>query len=334
MKRKNAQQKWLSFFLISAFLGQIFAAVPTFGGNPNTILVGTWRGALFQPKEGGLFLDVNLEGFRTATQEDYNPETVQITISNLIDRQNYLITYVKRTDLASALTTNWRLPAAKYLVSRIVVIDYFGVRREKVYSQERKSFIVTRQCLSNLGLWTIGPEGAKGLKVKYNMVQSSYREDAPKRESSVAAVINGFTGVIQEVFSGKKIMTAAAKGYNDADNMRVTLSTTRHISMTFRLNLFQHNYFAKAIGANLNVYDSNLRQCYTDALERVASLAGNVDFSIILSKNTGNIRKITHKGGSIRDSRVVECLMFNLQSIQFPLKDNMVGELSFEFKVI
>ena len=103
--------------------------------------------------------------------------------------------------------------------------------------------------------------------------------------------------------------------------------------MFYKLNLFRHNYLAGQMAEVLNSYDANLRKCYTDRLDFNDELKGDVAFTFILSKQSGRMQKLKHRGGSANDPKLVECLYNELTYIQFPASENMLGELVYTYDV-
>ena len=179
------------------------------------------------------------------------------------------------------------------------MVDAAGAKRVWEAADEgsrKQTFLVKRQCLSNLGLWTLSPVGEVGLSVAFNMIPNSYKEEGRKTDSSVAAVLNGFTGLIQDKIGGSKVLKGADTNYEDPNELRATITFTRQIAMFYKLNLFQHNYHAKAVANVLSVYDPNLRRCYTDRLDFNDALRGEVTFTFLLSKQTGTMSKLKATG--------------------------------------
>lgn len=227
----------------------------------------------------------------------------------------------------------WKLPSGKYQVARIDFVDHTGTNRVWLAKQVQPvSVLVPRIMLSNLGRWTMSPEGINGLAVKFDMVPNSYSEKVSPKESSVAAVINGFTGSVQQVIGGRQVVDAADKGYSDENTIRATASFTRQIGMFYKVNLFKHNKYSKDVLGALSAFDANLRTCYTSALENNGSLAGDLVLKVLASAKTGTIRQATKSKGSIADGAMIDCILTEIQQIPMPVQENMIGELTFMFE--
>jgi hypothetical protein len=165
------------------------------------------------------------------------------------------------------------------------------------------------------------------------MIPNSYKETSSKEESSVAAVLDGFTGLIQEKFGGKRVIQAADEQYSSNRELRRAVTFTRQISMFYKLDLFKHNNHAKAIAEVLNTFDSIFRKCYADRLDFNDDLRGDVRFTFLLSAQSGTISKLKYTGGSANDPKLAECVYLELSQIQYPVPENMVGELAYTYDV-
>ncbi len=113
--------------------------------------------------------------------------------------------------------------------------------------------------------------------------------------------------------------------------MHAVASTTRQISMFFRLDLYKDNAFNSDVIQALQGFDSKLRGCYTGALNENNALRGNIVLKLLISEKTGTIRQIRRSGGSLVDGGLTNCLVKELLQIPLPVRKNMIGELSFMF---
>ncbi len=293
--------------------------------------MNAWNGEFFDSKQGGLYIRLGLKGFRGSSQTSYLTGSVQVVVVDLLKSQPYLISLDPMTSPQEAPRQLWKSPSGKYEIRQITMVDAAGVKRVWRDSAEKKSFSVKRQCLSNLGIWMLSPVGKNGLAVEFKSTANTYYEDGAKKDSSVAVVLDGFSGLIQEKFGGKKVLQGAEDNHAGKNEIRATLKFTRQIAMFFSLNLFRHNVYAKQVANVLTVYDPNFRRCYTDRLDFDDTLRGDIKFTFLLSKQTGTMSKIKATGGSLADPKLIECLYKELGHIQFPAPDNMVGELAYTF---
>lgn len=294
----------------------------------------SWQGEYFDKTQGGLFLKIALKDFPASAQTKFLTGNIQVTVRNLLKKSEFLISHTP-ADPTDPPREIWKLPSGKYEITSIVMVDTAGVKRTYAPGgkEPRQSFSVKRHCLANLGLWTLAPSGPTGIAAAFTMVPNTYDEAGRRSESSVAAVIDGFSGILQEKFGGRRVLEGAADNFEGESELRATVSFTRQISMFYRLDLFRHNRFAKPIAEVLNVYDPNLRQCYMDRLQDKEELKGDVQFTFLLSKTTGTMAKLKHTGGTANDPKLAQCMYYQLAQIQFPVPENMVGELTYTYDV-
>ena len=288
-----------------------------------------WNGQYFDKKQGGVFATLALTGFSRTVSTN-----IIVYIEDILQRKSYQISLKPNNSgpLGGALTV-WLAPSGKYLLKQIVMVDGAGIKRSWSDASGKMTLIVRRQCLSNLGEWGLQPVGRDGLKVDFKSVPNPYKESSPKSKSSIAAVFDGFTGLLQEAFGGKKVLEGAAAGYGNARELRQTITFTRQISMFFKLDLLRQNRFAKSVGDVLSTYDANMRKCYTDRLDFNDELRGDVRFTFLLAKASGTMIKIKATGGTIADPKISECIYMELSHMQFSVAENLVGELIYTYDV-
>lgn len=297
-------------------------------GSAQALAIKEWKGEYFKRREGGLFVKTIATGFQGSATAN-----VQITLFGIL--QQKLFTFSNsQTSLDVYPKEIWKLASGKYRVERIDFVDSAGVRRVWTAKPESPvAILVPRVMLSNLGVWYISPQGANGLSVKFSAAPNTYRENGALKDSSVAAVVNGFTGSIQQVIGGKQVLDGAENDYSDKKTLRASTSFTRQIAMFYKADLFKHNKYRKDLMAALSAFDGHLRSCYTTALDRASSLKGDVVLQILASAKTGTIRQARKSKGSISDGAMIDCMINELQQVPMPIQENMVGELTFMFDV-
>ena len=319
--------KWT--FRVAMMIGSF--TVHTMGSASDAIIAKEWKGEIFRPKEGAFYFKQRLTGFRNPGKI-LGPVTV--TLFNIIEQRSVVIVNAP-SPVDSYPREIWRVPAGKYRIDRLQLADDSGVTRKWLNTgpQSAPLIIVPKVGLANLGVWTLSPDGTSGLGAKFEMAANSYTETSPKTDSSVSAVVNGFTGAIQEVFGGKRVLDGAPSGGGDANTLRAAVSFTRQIAMFYKLDLFKHNRFNKDVMGAVGAFDQNLRGCYTKALSTNANLRGSILFKILISQNTGTMRQVHKGGGTLLDGSVSDCLVLELMQIPLPVRENMIGELTFTFDV-
>lgn len=303
-------------------------AAPCLAGQDVARPLAEWKGEYFVKKQGGVYVKMALKNLRASTAN------VQVILGNILTKKTYVLSH-EPGDGDGYPRDLRKLDAGKYEILQIVMVDAAGGKRiwRGDDDARKKTIVVRRQCLSNLGLWTLAPEGRDGLAVTFSMAPNSYKEVGAAADSSVAAVLNGFNGNIQETIGGKKVLEASGSDYATQKQLRATVTLTRQIAMFFKLDLMKHNQYAKSIANVLSVYDPNMRKCYTDRLEENETLRGDVQFTFLLAKRTGTMAKLKNTGGSLADPKLAACLYDELAQIQFPVPENMVGVVTFSFDV-
>lgn len=292
-----------------------------------------WKGEFFTPKQGGLYVKILPKNFAASAQTNFLTGNVKLTVYNLLTKRLYIVNHALG-DIEGFPREIWKLTSGKYEIKSVEMVDMAGQKRRWVSGpSNRKTFVVPRQSISNLGLWTIKPFGKDKLSVKFDVIPNSYTETNSNSESSVAAVVDGFSGLIQERFGGKKVIEGSSDGYSTNKQIRATITFTKQISMFYALNLFRHNYIAQEVSNVLVVFDPNIRRCFTDRLEEKEDLRGDVKFTFLLSKATGTMNKVKNTGGTASDPKLVRCMYLELSQMQFPIKENIVGEVTYTFDV-
>lgn len=294
----------------------------------NVLAVKEWRGEYFKKKEGGVFVKTSAVDFPQLVTSN-----IQVTLFGIIQQQYYTFS---NTQVAASASPReiWKLPSGKYRIERVELMDHAGVKRSWAANPNSPmAIIVPRIMLSNLGLWTIRPAGATGLSIKFQMINSSYSEKGSASESSVAAVVNGFTGSIQKVIGGKKVIEGADRDYSDDNTLRATATFTRQIGMYYRVDMFKHNKYAKDVMGAISAFDPKIRECYTKALNQNGALKGDLVFQVVASAKTGTIRQARKSKGSIAEGQMIDCIIEELIQIPMPVQENMLGELTFIFEV-
>ena len=312
---------WIPILCLGLFFCRTEAA-PDSGVIP----IKEWRGELMRANEGAFYWRNQLNAFRKGVSSN-----VTVTFYNIILQKNVVISQAQ-SPVDRFPREMWRVPSGKYAIDRIELVDGAGIHRTWQRSPTAQWLVVVqRNSLSNLGIWVLSPDGATGLKAQFFPGKNLYSEEGPKKESSIAAVINGFTGIVQEVYGGNKVKAGADSNYSDVSQMRGVVTTTRQILMTYRLDLLNDNSLNKDVMGALTGFDANFRSCYSRAVNGNTSLRGNIVFKVLISDKTGTIRKLRRSGGSLTDGAVTECLVTELMQIPLPVRKNMIGELTFMF---
>lgn len=294
-----------------------------------------WKGEFFTDKQGGLYVKIQALPLVPGMRNEFL-ENIDVTVQNLLTSEFYTFTQ-KATRPIDPPQVQWKLPAGKYRVTKIQAYEKNGmVRRwiKEITGKNAKPFVVSRQCLSNLGVWTLKPVSAAFLDARFEPQANSYKEIGNKSDSAIAAIIDGWSGAIQERFAGKdRLETGKVQNHSRNDEARIVATSTRTIKMFFKLDLFRHNRFSKETAAIIDAGANDLRECYKKGLDKDAQMRGDMQLSLLFSKETGTIKKVRASGGSITDPPVIKCVSDALMGMRFTARENMVGQLTYNFEV-
>jgi len=301
----------------------------------NTIeVVDKWKGEYFLEKQGGFYVHIEVLSPKTSAPDPNNSSTIQVTLVNLLTRETYRLNPMI-SELTSPPKEIWKIHSGKYLIKNIEKVDHAGtIRRYRPkHAGEAKSFVVKRHQLSNLGVWKLTPQRDTGLTLQVEMIPNRFAEEGPAAESSIKHVIDGYSGAFQQEIAGNQLL-AERKKARTRRQLRSTVTTRRQLAMYYKLNLYKHNYYAKSMSETLTVYDTAMRQCYTDRMDQLGEdLEGQITFTFLLAKASGTLTKVKNSGGSIQDQELIRCISLKLQAIQFTPNTSMLGELSYTFQI-
>jgi hypothetical protein len=110
-----------------------------------------------------------------------------------------------------------------------------------------------------------------------------------------------------------------------------SMRSARTISMFYRLDLRRDNVHARELARILDGRQQELRECYTDRLDKTPALRGQIVFAFELSKQKRSMLNIQRTGGSLGDKQVADCLRKELEGLAFSLPNDMRGTLAYDF---
>lgn len=289
----------------------------------NLSILSTWRGEYFKSKQGGFYLATTLKGSLSSA------DAITVVLRNPLRKRSFKFT-------ADPVRPNqkphqiWKIPIGKYKIVSVQVQDASGNIR--TIKAKTRPLVVKKQSISNLGHWIISGN-KKTLNFRIKALPDRYREKAPKHKSSVAYVIDGFSGLTQTVIGGKRVTSGAKTGYSTVDEARITITSTINISMTYALNLFRNNHHARRLIKIFDAADPQIRQCYTDRLESRPSLKGKIKFRFLISRHSRSMKALK-KAGGMEDPKLTSCIYYKLGALTFPVNKNMIGEVTYFFKTL
>jgi hypothetical protein len=275
-----------------------------------------WEGEDIDAKDGGVFVSFQLsESSKDALQSD-----VSMSVINLISKKSYEFSQAVGE---SAQPIIWRLPSGKYAIRNIKALGADGkVYNAKFKKKTGRKFIIRKRFLSNLSTLVVTTEPGEILNIQKKRIKSRFNPTDAAIIKNFKGVINGFKAKIEIEF-GKE---------PPPDTNQSETRTNREVGMFFRLNLFKNNAMAPMVAATIASTDSQIRDCYGEALQRVGDFRGDVKFKFALAKQAGPFKKISIGSGSIGDQQFHECMLLALQQLKFSEIKAMLGELVYHFE--
>lgn len=285
---------------------------------PRASVPKVWNGELLEADEGAFYL----QGLIADSSARLLPGRFSFT---LLGRRRQLL-YQFQTDTASLQdhpSQVWKLKEDDYDLMHVSLSDGNGKLREW-QGPYRHAFKISSQNLSHFGVWyLVQLKQDLLLKVLVKKGKNVFRPE--KSQGSFATIIDGTSG---HTLLALKAPTGAARG---AQELRQVVRSSRTISMQFRLNLFRQNNFAPAMAEVLQANDPDIRSCYLDLLERSPSVQGQLSYTFVYSSSTRSIKSLKVKQSDLVDESFLECMMYKLMGLEFPIGPSLIGELSYQF---
>ncbi len=305
-------------FLLILFLGFYYPRLSA--SELRTLVPKVWNGELLEADEGAFYL----QGVIADSSARFRPGSFTFT---LLGRKRQLL-YQFQTDtqdLKDHPAKVWKLKEDEYDLMRVSLTDPQGhvLQWQGPY---RHSFKISGQNLAHFGVWYLVQMQKGLLKVLAKRGKNVFRPE--KSQGSFAAVIDGADGRILLNLKGSNAKTKAGQ---DQQELRQVFRSSRTISMVYKLNLFRQNSFAPAMAKTLEANDPDIRSCYLDHLEREPNAQGQLSYTFVYSSVTKSIKSLKMKQSDINDSVFLECMMYKLMGLDFPVGPSLIGELSFQF---
>ncbi|MBC7660093.1 MAG: hypothetical protein H7249_10320 [Chitinophagaceae bacterium] len=220
--------------------------------------------------------------------------------------------------------TYWKIKEDTYDVIEASFVDEYGHKRlwKGPYP---KSIKVQPKSLSSMGVWYLvylKPDDQFKLLIK----EVRLKLPIEKWKGSVERIIDGISGEELSIYKG-----AAA---DNGQGIRRVLRGGRRINMVYQLDLFRLNMHAPEMSRILQINDADIRSCYTDLLERNETANGTLTYTFAYSGIAQGIKTLKIKEASLKDSSFQECLYYKLRGLTFPLRQSLIGELSFQFNTL
>lgn len=314
----------LRYFLI------FMALQSTYAIGQNGGVLSEWRGEALKENYGALYFKTRLVGFKTPIPPK---NKIAVTLYDILAQKSVLIAQTQNP-VEGYPREMWQVLAGKFRLDRIELFDGAGRKRTWTRAQNKLGgIIVHRYSLSNLGVWSMTPEGESGLGLKIEGSKNTYVEATPRKNSNLLEVIDGFTGTIQDNVLSKRAASDTQTSLTADGALHSVTTTRRQIGMFLYLDLFRHNRYSRDVLNVLSNFDAKLRTCYIRALSANPSLRGTIVYNVLISERTGTMRQVKRSGGSLTSQSINECLVNELIQIPVQTKRNMLGELKFVFYV-
>ena len=291
-------------------------------GNTQFMVPNRWEGELLSNKSSAFLLRIQLMKFK---KKLVNVPIFRVELFDPLLKKSYVFHHP--ANVSHQNIPIWVVKPGKYRLKSLSLVAGIGNSWQATMTQSRSLILMKKKALTNLGLWQLSPAGKKYVLDLKIQKRSPLKLREQKKLSSFLAVVNGYSGLIERWLTGK------SKAKSRDGDTRIHYHYQKKIGMFFKLNLFRHHAHAKKIASVLNHQDSSLRTCYADRLEDFPKLSGHLSFQFVMAKKIKGIQKLKIKNSSIKDSKLVECFYYKLLAIDFPVEENMIGELKYTFQV-
>jgi hypothetical protein len=173
---------------------------------------------------------------------------------------------------------------------------------------------------------------ARGKAAAAAAAKTSTQPSSVQPQSPAPAPISAMA--TPQFLPNQQIQRAKFEPTPDGKVVVATLRSSRTISMFYRLDLRRDNVHAREMARILDGRQSQLRECYTDRLDRAPALRGQLVFAFELSKAKRSMLNIKRTGGSLDDKQLADCLRKELEGLAFKLPNDMRGTLAYDFDAI
>jgi hypothetical protein len=275
-----------------------------------------WNGEALEADEGALYLQSQIV--------DTNARAQAGTFTFTLRGRKRQLLYIFQTEtmpIDQHPHRVWKIKEDDYDIERIQSIDDDGHQREW-RGPYRYSFRVQSRALSHFGAWYL-VQLKQGGRLSLLIKKTRNVFDPNKSLGSFNRIIDAENGALL-----LELKQAAA---SQGSEIRQVFRTTRTIGMFYKLNLFRQNTFAPAMIRVLETHEADIRTCYTDYLERNPKVRGSLNYAFVYSGTTRSIRSLKIKNSDLQDGRFLECMMYKVMGLSFPVDKSLIGELSFTF---
>lgn len=330
MKRNGANLLFsAAFFCVFASLFSFAIASKSLAQN-GYVPLDPWRGEYLQQGYGAFYTKLKLQGFKKSSRSHNITTNVFLHFHDDKENRRYIVSQSLQEPENGVQI--WKMPVGNYLLSKISMSDASGRLRNWVVNPKApgKSSIGIRYLfLSNMGVINLSPVGNSGLMIRVqgqaNAFKNSFRHEA------FAGVIDAYSMKVQEKLGGRNLFADASDEFASSDEVRAAFTFQRQITMIYKLDIGKQRRYTRKLVNTIAAEDLDLRRCYMDELEKTSDLKGNVAFNFVIERSTGAMQKIQYRGGNIKNGRLISCLYYTMGKMQFPVAENLAGNIRFYF---
>ena len=287
-----------------------------------------WNGEFMSDDQGAVYLRFYLDKFRKSRSSKEITTSVFMAIRNSQTGQTYVMNQAP-TDNGSEPVLVWKLPAGNYTVEKLSINENTGLTRNWAPSKKRPKFSIRHLMLSNMGQVRLSPYQKFGLAVTF-LSKPNVFENTSSHQSFIA-VIDAYKTSLQKTLGGAKVLKQSKENFGSSNEARMAFSTVRQISMIHQVDSSGSQQSRRLMSSTINAQDADLRRCYMDQLDNQSGLKGSVNFKFQIQPSNGSFGALSYSGGSLSNSKAIECLTLALRKMQFPIAKPLSGRLAFQF---
>lgn len=301
--------------------------------------ISVWDRPQFEAGHGGLSFRL----YMSRKLRDRQIRRITVTLYRPVLAMHYELTYDPAL-VRSGKIPVWQLPKGDY---KPLELEFENGQRQvdRWLYQADDDFTITANRLNEFGKWYafVLPSGQLKvvLKKKARLNQSRHITNRrrpsqqtaksnikiPKLPSQRASSGSPTSRPMRQVPQGSEPDT-----YTKRRDVRIAYEVKRGIEMSYKIDLYRFNRYSPTFAQVLNEHDRDLRQCYLNGLEKNDNLQGAIAFKLLYSGKNYAIKSLKPTRSTIHDRDMIDCLYWQLLSFDFPIRDNFLGEIIFQFR--
>ncbi|MFW7381568.1 MAG: hypothetical protein ACOH5I_22360 [Oligoflexus sp.] len=311
-----------------------------------TTVAGSWQGEPFASNEGGVVFQISLN----QNLSRIPIETVVVKFYSPAGARYYLLPYRPAMQTQGAAQV-WRLPAGHYKLYDIEFRNRNGTVARWDGEDSPVGFNIQSGRLANFGRWYAIALPNKSVRVIFRETQPSQSDSGSgsadantlrklpaesKRKQALPSTSSNrksrqdFRSLSQGNRPTSRLPSDSINPKKDG-GIRAVYKYQRKLDMVYKVNLLRANRFSSVFSESIKRYDNQLRSCFLERFGEFETLQGIVRFKFIYSGSEQLIKNLILTENTMGDKEFVECLYWQILAINFPVRENIVGDLSFQF---